>query len=70
MRIIHELETEHDVRVNATAMMSAQQCLLAAMAGASYVSLFGGRVNNMGYNTRDEITRLRKLLDGFDLKST
>jgi len=69
VRIIHELETEHDVRVNATAMMSAQQCLLAAMAGASYVSLFGGRVNNMGYNTRDEITRLRKLLDGFDLKS-
>lgn len=69
VRIIHELETEHDVRVNATAMMSAQQCFLAAMAGASYVSIFGGRVNNMGYNSCEEIRRLRDLLDDFGLKS-
>ena len=69
VRVIHELETEHDVRVNATAMMSAQQCFIAAMAGASYVSIFGGRVNNMGYNSCEEIRRLRKLLDDFDLKS-
>ncbi len=69
MRVIHELETVHDVRVNVTAMMSAQQCLLAAMAGASYVSLFGGRVNNMGYNSVDEIVKLRDLLDTLDLKA-
>lgn len=61
--VIHELETVHDVRVNVTAMMSAQQCLLAALAGATYVSLFGGRVNNMGYNSLDEIAKLRRLLD-------
>ena len=69
VRIIHELETNHDVRINATAMMSAQQCFLAAMAGASYVSIFGGRVNNMGYNSCEEISRLRNLLDNFGLKS-
>jgi len=69
VRIIHELETKHDVRVNATAMMSAQQCLLAAMAGASYVSIFGGRVNNMGYNSCEEVKKLRRLLDNFNLKS-
>lgn len=69
MRVIHELETVHDIRVNVTAMMSAQQCFLAAMAGATYVSLFGGRVNNMGYNASGEITRLRKLLDQFGLQS-
>ena len=67
MEVIHELETVHDVRVNVTAMMSAQQCLLAAMAGATYVSLFGGRVNNMGYNACGEIRRLRQVLDDFDL---
>jgi transaldolase len=50
-------------------MMSAQQCLLAAMAGATYVSLFGGRVANMGYNPCEEITRLRKVLDNFNLKA-
>ena len=69
MEVIHELETKHDIRVNATAMMSAQQCFLAAMAGASYVSIFGGRVNNMGYNACGEIARLRKLLDQFGLPS-
>jgi transaldolase len=69
MQVIHELETTHDIRVNVTAMMSAQQCFLAAMAGATYVSIFGGRVNNMGYNVCSEITRLRKLLDQFELKS-
>ena len=69
LRIVHELETKHDVRINVTAMMSAQQCFLAAMAGASYISIFGGRVNNMGYNVCSEISRLRRLLDSFDLES-
>lgn len=69
MRVIHELETVHDIRVNVTAMMSAQQCFLAALAGATYVSIFGGRVNNMGYNACVEISKLRKVLDSFDLNS-
>jgi transaldolase len=69
MEIIHELETKHDIRVNVTAMMSAQQCFLAALAGATYVSIFGGRVNNMGYNACGEIARLRKVLDAFNLKA-
>ena len=50
LEVVHELEKKHDVRINVTAMMSAQQCYLAALAGSSYISLFGGRVNNMGYN--------------------
>ena len=69
LEVIHELETQRNIRVNVTAMMSAQQCFLAAMAGASWVSIFGGRVNNMGYNACSEINRLRKLLDQFDLKA-
>lgn len=69
LEVVHELETKHNVRVNVTAMMSAQQCFLAAMAGATYVSLFGGRVNNMGYNTIEEIKKIRRLLDNFKLKA-
>jgi transaldolase len=69
LEVIHELETKKNIRVNATAMMSAQQCLLAAVAGATYVSLFGGRVNNMGYNACDEISKLRQALDDFSLKA-
>jgi transaldolase len=69
LEVIHELETAKNIRVNATAMMSAQQCLLAALAGATYVSLFGGRVNNMGYNACDEIAKLRQAIDDFGLKA-
>jgi len=69
LKVVHELEAQHDVRINVTAMMSAQQCLLAALAGASFVSLFAGRVNNMGYNACIEIKKLRKVLDDFGLKA-
>ena len=69
LKVIHELEKQKNIRVNVTAMMSAQQCFLAAMAGATWVSIFGGRVNNMGYNSCGEITRLRKLLDQFELQA-
>jgi transaldolase len=67
LEVIHELETRDDVRVNVTALMSAQQGLLAALAGATYVSIFGGRVADMGHNASDEIARLRNLLDEHDL---
>jgi len=69
LRIVHELEEKHDVRVNVTAIMSAQQGVLAALAGATYVSLFCGRVNNMGYNAAGEISRLRRVLDMQGLKA-
>lgn len=69
LKVIHELEKTYDVRINVTAMMSAQQCFLAAMAGATYVSIFGGRVNNMGYDSREEIRKLRDLLEDFELES-
>jgi transaldolase len=69
MELIHELESKHNIRVNVTAMMSAQQCLLAALAGATYISIFAGRVNDMGYNACDEIAKLRRLLDQLDLRS-
>ena len=41
--------------MNVTAMMTAQQCFLVAVAGATWVSIFGGRVF------------LRDLLDQFFL---
>jgi transaldolase len=69
LEVVHELEKKHNVRVNTTAMMSAQQCFLAALAGATYVSIFGGRVNNMGYNCCEEINKLRNVIDDHNLKS-
>ncbi|MBN1431648.1 MAG: hypothetical protein JW931_02640 [Methanomicrobiaceae archaeon] len=69
LKAINMLENRHDIRINATAMMSAQQCLMASLAGATYVSLFGGRVNNMGYNCCEEIMKTRDLIDSHSLNS-
>ena len=69
LEVIHKLENENNIKVNVTAMMSAQQCFIASLAGATYVSLFGGRINDMGYNSVDEVKKLRKLIDDFNLKS-
>jgi len=67
--VVPKLETKYDVRIKDTAMMSAQQCFLATIAGATYVFLLGGRVNSMGYYSIVELKMLRKLLDDFNLKS-
>jgi transaldolase len=67
LQVVHDLE-KRKIPVNVTAMMSAQQCFLAAVAGATYVSILAGRVNNMGYNSVSEIRMLRDLLDKFKLK--
>ncbi len=69
LRVITELESKHNIRVNCTATMSAQQAFLAAETGATYVSIFGGRINDMGYDSCVEIKRLRVLLDQHSLKS-
>ncbi len=68
LKLIKELE-ENKIPVNATAMMNSQQSLIAAMSGASYVSIFCGRVNNMGYDSREEVKKTRILLDKFNLKA-
>ena len=69
LKVINYLSNEKKIKINVTAMMSAQQCLLAAFAGAEYVSIFGGRVNNMGYNTNEEIVKLKNILTSAELDS-
>lgn len=51
------------VRTNATVMMTAGQLILAARAGASYVSLFFNRARDAGEDACLEITRARQFLD-------
>jgi transaldolase len=60
--VIRQLAFE-GISVNATAMMSVSQCFIAAKVGAKYVSIFLGRVANMGYDPITETLRLRELLD-------
>ena len=41
---------ERGIKTNATCAMSYNQAVLAAKAGATYVSLFYGRIGDMGYD--------------------
>lgn len=51
LRVVAELR-RRGALVNCTACMSFNQALMAALAGASYVSLFYGRIRDTGYDAR------------------
>jgi transaldolase len=47
------------VATNVTCIMSFNQAYLAALAGGTYVSIFSGRIRDMGYDARDVIAQAR-----------
>ena len=54
---------EQGVRTNVTLVFSASQALLAAKAGASYVSPFLGRLDDVGHNGIDLIAEIVHIFD-------
>jgi transaldolase len=60
--------SEKDIRTNCTLIFNAGQALLAAKAGASYVSPFIGRLDDIGENGMDLIVKLVHIFDlyGFE----
>ena len=66
--LIGQLE-KSGATVNATAIMSFGQIILAAKAGASYVSLFAGRVADEGGNSPEVIVESVEWLEHWEYKS-
>src|ERR1700747_1541549 len=66
--VMHRL-TQEGIGVNATAILSFNQALLAAKAGATYVSIFAGRVADEGNDPAVTISNVRRWLDDWDLSS-
>lgn len=66
--VMHRLSQE-GIGVNATAILSFNQALLAAKAGATYVSIFAGRVADEGSDPALTIRNVRSWLDDWDLSS-
>lgn len=60
--VMHRL-TEEGVAVNATAILSFNQALLAAKAGAIYVSIFAGRVADEGNDPAALIRNVCRWMD-------
>ncbi|MDD4859936.1 MAG: transaldolase family protein [Dehalococcoidales bacterium] len=66
--VMHQLESE-GIRVNATAALSFGQVVLAAKAGATYISIFSGRVGDEGGNAAEVIANSVDWLERWDFKS-
>jgi transaldolase len=52
--------------VNVTLCFSANQALLAAKAGASFISPFVGRLDDIGIEGMDLISEIRQIYDNYD----
>jgi transaldolase len=66
--VMHRL-TREGIGVNATAILSFNQAILAAKAGATYVSIFAGRVADEGSDPAITIRNVRKWLDDWSLSA-
>tara|TARA_B100000497_G_C7624136_1_gene375033 strand:- start:372 stop:1028 length:657 start_codon:yes stop_codon:yes gene_type:complete len=58
--------TDHGIRTNCTLIFSAGQALLAAKAGASYVSPFVGRLDDISSDGLQLIEKIRVIYDNYD----
>jgi transaldolase len=66
--VIRQLEDE-GIKVNATVAMSIGQVILAAKAGATYISIFTGRVADEGGNAPEVVRNAVDWLDRWQYKS-
>jgi transaldolase len=66
--VIHKLSQE-GIAVNATAILSFNQAILAAKAGATYVSIFAGRIADEGNDPTVTVRNARQWLDDWALSA-
>lgn len=61
LEAIRELR-QRDIKVNCTCCMSYNQAIMAALAGANFVSLFYGRIRDVGYDAFSVVKQVRETL--------
>jgi transaldolase len=57
--------TRENIRTNVTLCFSPAQALIAAKAGASYISPFIGRLDDIGHNGMELIAEIRQVYDNY-----
>lgn len=68
MVAVRKLATE-GIKTNVTLCFSSVQCLIAAKAGASYVSPFIGRLDDVGQEGMDVIREARVIFDNYNFET-
>jgi len=59
LAVIRELR-RRSIKVNCTCCMSYNQAIMAALAGANYVSLFWGRIRDTGYDAASVVRQVHQ----------
>jgi transaldolase len=59
--------TSEGIRTNVTLCFSSVQCIVAAKAGATYVSPFIGRIDDVGQEGMDVIREARQMFDNYSI---
>src|SRR5258708_39748559 len=59
LAVIAEL-ARRNIPVNCTCCMSYNQAVMAARAGAKYVSIFWGRIRDIGYHAGDVVKQVHE----------
>lgn len=57
------------IRVNMTLVFSAQQALLAALAGAAYVSPFAGRLDDIGHDGMGVVAEIAGIFSDYGIET-
>lgn len=57
--------SDNDIKTNVTLVFSSNQALLAAKAGATYVSPFIGRLDDIGHDGMELIEEIRTVFDNY-----
>lgn len=58
--------SQHGHQVNVTLCFSANQALLAAKAGAAFISPFAGRLDDIGFDGMEVIREIRAIYDNYE----
>ena len=61
--------TDEGIKTNVTLCFSSVQALLAAKVGATYISPFIGRVDDIGLNGMETIQQIRAIYDNYDFST-
>ena len=70
LKTCQELSSNHGARVNVTLIFSAAQAILAAKAGASYVSPFVGRLNDNSMCGISLIREIKSIYKAQEIRTT
>lgn len=68
LKVVHAL-TKKNIKTNVTLIFSANQALLAAKAGATYVSPFIGRLDDIGSEGLNLVSEIVQIFTSYDIST-